>query len=340
MTQNTSSSGRAYTAVLQFSNNGVGHSLFSTPIDQGDAGNGWQSIEAVLIRLNNTYATSPRFPVYGPESNGTMSLIDGSGPGGYTELIPERVAETRALADSLNLLPYLTGSGRLFAASFRDKTYTSARVDWMISFTNIDGTSRLANAAARASVQRVTRNTIALSNLARATAAALGAYDRSRALSEQERRVKDDKLNFAVTLLCRASGVFAYVSEAVLPQWEEGIAGKPGISRPPDLNREVTIGLSKCALFPASGLLPAKRLAHSRRMALMDAQTLAIHKLLTKATVESTFSLGPPLPKLHPSPVLVAKLHLECAETYASALELAKTPGASHKPKHPFGLGK
>ncbi|EIN05123.1 hypothetical protein PUNSTDRAFT_137807 [Punctularia strigosozonata HHB-11173 SS5] len=75
-------------------------------------------------------------------------------------------------------------------------------------------------------------------------------------------------------------------------------------------------------------------------MALVDAQTLAIHKLLTKVTVESAFSLGPPLPKLHPSPVLVAKLHLECVETYASAHELAKTPGASHKPKHPFGLGK
>ncbi|EIN11903.1 hypothetical protein PUNSTDRAFT_63546 [Punctularia strigosozonata HHB-11173 SS5] len=160
----------------------------------------------------------------------------------------------------------------------------------------------------------------ALSNLARATAAALGAYERSRALSEQERRAKDDKLNFAVTLLCRASGVFAYVSETVLPQWERGVSGKPGIARPPELNREVTTALSK--------------------MALMDAQTLAIRKLLTKATAESAFSPGPPLPKSHPSPALVAKLHLECAETYASARALAKTPGASHKPKHPFGLGK
>lgn len=65
------------------------------------------------------------------------------------------------------------------------------------------------------------------------------------------------------------------------------------------------------------------------RMALADAQNLAIRKLLTRAAFDSTVSPGPPLPKTHPSPALAAKLHLECAALYASARALVKTPGAA-----------
>lgn len=61
-------------------------------------------------------------------------------------------------------------------------------------------------------------------------------------------------------------------------------------------------------------------------MALADAQTLAIRKLLSRAAYDSTISPGPPLPKSHPSPSLIAKLHLECAFLYSSARTLAKTP--------------
>lgn len=61
-------------------------------------------------------------------------------------------------------------------------------------------------------------------------------------------------------------------------------------------------------------------------MALADAQTLAIRKLLSRAAYDSTISPGPPLPKSHPSPALIAKLHLECASLYSSARTLAKTP--------------
>lgn len=70
-------------------------------------------------------------------------------------------------------------------------------------------------------------------------------------------------------------------------------------------------------------------LAHKVRMAFADAQQLAIRKLMTKSAYDSTVSPGPPLPKSHPSPALIAKLHLECAELYSSARALAKTPGAS-----------
>lgn len=78
-------------------------------------------------------------------------------------------------------------------------------------------------------------------------------------------------------------------------------------------------------------------------MALADAQNLAIRKLLSKAAFESTLAPGPPLPKSHPSPALVAKLHLECAALYSTARSLVKTPGASRastKPKLKMSLGR
>lgn len=63
------------------------------------------------------------------------------------------------------------------------------------------------------------------------------------------------------------------------------------------------------------------------RMALADAQTLAIRKLLSKAAYDSQVAPGPPLPKSHPSPSLIEKLYLECASLYTSARALVKTPG-------------
>ena len=65
------------------------------------------------------------------------------------------------------------------------------------------------------------------------------------------------------------------------------------------------------------------------RMSLADAQTLAIRKLLSKSAYDSNITPGPPLPKSHPSPALLAKLHIECSSLYSSARLLAKTPGAS-----------
>lgn len=83
------------------------------------------------------------------------------------------------------------------------------------------------------------------------------------------------------------------------------------------------------------------------RMALADAQNIAIRKLLTRAVFDSIVTPGPPLPKSHPSPALAAKLHLECAALYRSARALVNTPGSSRpnlsslasKSKFRFGLG-
>lgn len=63
-------------------------------------------------------------------------------------------------------------------------------------------------------------------------------------------------------------------------------------------------------------------------MSLADAQTLAIRRLLSKSVYDSNIAPGPPLPKSHPPPALLAKLHIECASLYSSARLLAKTPSA------------
>ncbi|KAG2148665.1 uncharacterized protein EDB93DRAFT_1084822 [Suillus bovinus] len=147
----------------------------------------------------------------------------------------------------------------------------------------------------------------ALSNFARVTVASLGSYEHDRAISEIERKAKDEKLNFAVTMLCRASGIFTYVSEKVLSDWDK--AGEGASGRPPDLRKEVNAALAK--------------------MALADAQTLAIRKFLSKSAYDNTISPGPPLPRSHPSIPLIYKFHLECMSLYSSARTLAMTPGSS-----------
>lgn len=89
----------------------------------------------------------------------------------------------------------------------------------------------------------------ALSNLARAIVHSLGSYEKQRAITDADRRVKDERLGFAVTLLCRAAGIFEYVGKDCLGQWEQErdrvVAARLSCPRPPDLSREVVIGLSK-----------------------------------------------------------------------------------------------
>ncbi|KAG7098268.1 hypothetical protein E1B28_000230 [Marasmius oreades] len=148
-----------------------------------------------------------------------------------------------------------------------------------------------------------------ISNLARTIVASLGDYELDRAITEKERESKDERLKHAADFLSRASGIFAYISETVLVEWEHSPTSTSKFVRPPDLTKEVNSALAK--------------------LALADAQTLFIRKYLSKAAYESNISPGPPLPQSHPSPVLIAKLHLECSNYYSSARLLAKTPGSS-----------
>ncbi|TFL03062.1 BRO1-like domain-containing protein [Pterulicium gracile] len=157
----------------------------------------------------------------------------------------------------------------------------------------------------------------ALSNLSRVISTGLGDYEFDPGISEEERRAKDEKLTFAVTLLCRASGAFEYVGETLFSQWERSSAGLPA-TRPVDLSREVATALSK--------------------MALADAQALSIRKLLSKASYDSVVTHSPPLPKARS---LIAKLHLECVALYSSAKSLAKSvsAGGAQSISSRFGTG-
>ena len=59
---------------------------------------------------------------------------------------------------------------------------------------------------------------------------------------------------------------------------------------------------------------------------------MAIRKLLSKSAYDSNITPGPPLPSSHPSPALLAKLHLECASLYSSARSLVKAVGSQKRP--------
>jgi hypothetical protein len=86
----------------------------------------------------------------------------------------------------------------------------------------------------------------ALSNLAFSVVLSLGDYEHEAAISDSERKSKDEKLNHAVTFLTKASGLFTFVSDSALPDWEKSQGSvAPGFVRPPELMREVNTALSK-----------------------------------------------------------------------------------------------
>jgi hypothetical protein len=89
----------------------------------------------------------------------------------------------------------------------------------------------------------------ALSNLAYAIVQSVGPYERDRAIRKEQRERKDDQINKAFGFLCRASGVFSYIADTLLPEWEVNRAGGlNGFTRPPDLLQEVNSALVKCVV--------------------------------------------------------------------------------------------
>ncbi|PWZ00023.1 hypothetical protein BCV70DRAFT_161602 [Testicularia cyperi] len=146
---------------------------------------------------------------------------------------------------------------------------------------------------------------LVLSNFSASIVASLGEYERDRSLSDADRGVKNDRLKAAADTLCRAAGILAHLSSHLIPRWESHHGIPEG--RPPELTRELTLALSK--------------------VCLAEAQALAIRKLLAPslALATDTVTPGPPLPKSHPSPSLLAKLHLNVAEEFEAALSLART---------------
>ena len=72
-------------AMRRFGDNGVAHSIQSEPVSMGEEGNGFVTIETVLIRLNTTYAPDGNFPV---KSRATIGP-----PIGYDSLVCLEVFE-------------------------------------------------------------------------------------------------------------------------------------------------------------------------------------------------------------------------------------------------------
>ena len=134
---------------------------------------------------------------------------------------------------------------------------------------------------------------------------ALGAYE----LGAHDRKACDDRLRVAIDLLCRASGVCEYVATQLLPTYP---APPSKSAYPPEL---VSEGVQACS-----------------KLAMADAHALAIRKLL----VPYARHHGPPLPPQHPSPSLLAKLHLHTASLFLEAHTLgAQSLGMEpHSAKH------
>ena len=61
-----------YAYAAKWSPNGVANQFYSQPLSMGDDGRGWLEMEAVLVRLNTTYAPNGQFGVLGgPAADGT-----------------------------------------------------------------------------------------------------------------------------------------------------------------------------------------------------------------------------------------------------------------------------
>jgi len=132
----------------------------------------------------------------------------------------------------------------------------------------------------------------------------MGSYEHG---TEAERRAGDGKLNSAAETLCRASGIFEFLSKEIIPKWEKHHAN--GIvdlrsARPPELSREAANGLAQ--------------------QTLADAERLAIRRLLSRSAMDRHANPGAGLPKSHPSPALLAKLELNVHHLYSSAKDAFK----------------
>ncbi|KAK4701539.1 hypothetical protein P7C70_g4692, partial [Phenoliferia sp. Uapishka_3] len=146
---------------------------------------------------------------------------------------------------------------------------------------------------------------LCLSNRSATLVASLGSYETSASVSSAELKTHDETINSAAEMLCRSSGILSHLAEVVLPRWEAAV-GEATKGRPVELQSDVVTALSK--------------------LALADANLLAIRRLLSRslALSHTLTTPGPPLPKSHPSPSLLAKLHLKVYHLYDSARSLLK----------------
>ncbi|KAK4051160.1 hypothetical protein OIV83_002982 [Microbotryomycetes sp. JL201] len=157
---------------------------------------------------------------------------------------------------------------------------------------------------------------ICLANHADVLVQSLGSYETSVTMTSAALKAHDETVNVAADMLCRASGVLMHLAEVVIPRWETGV-GEEWRRRPVEFTRDVATALAK--MFQA------------------DANLLAIRRLLSRAisVATSTTTPGPPLSSSHPSPSLLAKLHLHVFTLYDEARALVKAA-----PRNPDAQGE
>jgi len=73
---------------------------------------------------------------------------------------------------------------------------------------------------------------------------AAGNYESIRFTPELERKRLDAELNSAADLLCRAAGIFKYLSEVVVSSWND-LSPHDVKQRPLDITCEIATALSK-----------------------------------------------------------------------------------------------
>ncbi|KAH8919896.1 hypothetical protein BT69DRAFT_1284478, partial [Atractiella rhizophila] len=142
---------------------------------------------------------------------------------------------------------------------------------------------------------------MALSNHSISILSGIGSYELDTTLTDAQRKAKDAQLNSAVDCLCRAAGIAAWMGSA------------EGIGRWEGMGKEGTAGKGK-----GKGKEAPIELTSHRRISLADAESLAIRRLLSLSKTHSylTITPGPPLPKGHPSPSILSRLHLQVRSSY------------------------
>ncbi|GAA99387.1 hypothetical protein E5Q_06083 [Mixia osmundae IAM 14324] len=150
---------------------------------------------------------------------------------------------------------------------------------------------------------------LALANAASARVLSLGPYEHDKMLAESQRKANDEAINSDANMLTRASAIMTYLSAELLPVCE---TKAPSVKElPADLTKELTFALSK--------------------VLMADAERLAIRRLLSRSSADTALRPGPPLPRTHPSPGLLAKLYLNVYEHYDAARSTAKLVGGQRK---------
>ncbi|EIM22667.1 hypothetical protein E3Q22_02363 [Wallemia mellicola] len=141
---------------------------------------------------------------------------------------------------------------------------------------------------------------LALFNHAQGLADKVGSYDSNPLLPDSNRKECEDILQSAVSALNLAAGMFKYISDTAIDNYEGARDADT-----PILNREYNIGLSK--------------------LSLAVSQSLAIRKLMSPHHAYTLQNPGPPLPKAHPSPQILLKLHLDTSSLYNSSRMMLKS---------------